>query len=298
MIALEPPQLALGTVQFGMPYGIAGAAQRISDTEAKRILADAHERGIRMLDTASVYGDIEERLATLCTPASKFIVTSKIAPIPAELLEAGDGGEGARRFIVASIDRSVARLAGRLRAVMFHRPEDLDTAVGEAAWGAARQRSREHGIGLGLSLYDIDSLPRGCVAAELDLVQCPANVFDQRLLCEGVRARLPDEIHIRSAFLQGLLLMSRDDAAKRLPAAETAVRRWHHWCEERALSPLDAALGFAKALPIRYCVFGVDSLRQFDEVAEAWDRAVPLRAPELAVADRSVIDPRIWRVVK
>jgi aryl-alcohol dehydrogenase-like predicted oxidoreductase len=288
------PRLALGTVQFGLPYGVAGATARIPDDEARRILDFAHGRGVHMLDTAAVYGDIEERLAGLCAPATEFVVTSKIAPIPSEVLAAQDE-HAVAVWIGDAIERSVARLGSRLVALLFHRAEDLDGPAGAAIWAAARRRTREHGLALGISLYEPDRLPAGCVRSELDVVQCPANVFDQRLLRPGVRDGLPGEIHVRSAFLQGLLLMSLHDVAKRLPHAVASVRRWHEWCEAHSVEPVAAALGFIKSLDVDYCVFGVDSLQQLTEVVDAWERAAPVRVPELASGEQNVIDPRTWR---
>jgi len=291
---LSTPRLALGTVQFGLPYGIAGATTRVTDDEARRILDFAQRRGVRMLDTAAVYGDIEERLAGLCAPAAEFVVTSKIAPIPSEIF-AAQSEQALDAWIGEAIDRSIVRLGRRLVALLFHRAEDLDGPAGAAVWAAARRRTREHGIALGISLYEPDRLPAGCVQSELDIVQCPANVFDQRLLRTGVRDRLPAEVHVRSAFLQGLLLMSPQDVALRLPHAAASVRRWHDWCEAHSLTPVAAALGFIKSLDVDYCVFGVDSLQQFTEAVDAWERAEPVRVPELASGEPNVIDPRTWR---
>ena len=59
------PELALGTVQFGVAYGVAGAAARIGDATAASILEAAARRGVRMIDTAPMYGEIEQRLDKL-----------------------------------------------------------------------------------------------------------------------------------------------------------------------------------------------------------------------------------------
>ena len=49
---------------------------------------------------------------------------------------------------------------------------------------------------------------------DLDIIQIPFNIFDRRLLESGMIDILHDqgiEIHSRSVFLQGLLLMSEKD---------------------------------------------------------------------------------------
>jgi aryl-alcohol dehydrogenase-like predicted oxidoreductase len=292
------PELALGTVQFGLAYGIAGSGERVRDREASAILAAAHESGVRMLDTASGYGDIEERLVGLFPANTQFTVTSKIAAVPPQYLHPQSDPVGIREYLTTEIDRSLSRLGSHLTTLLFHRPEDLDGPDGPAIWNAASEHATKRGLVLGVSLYDVRQRPRGCGNEGVRVAQCPANVLDQRLLDAAEAPRLPAEIHVRSAFLQGLLLMPEAAATQRLPAARESLRKWHEWCAERSLSPVHAALGFVKSLPIRYCVLGVESCPQFAEIRAAWRDAKPLRAPELSESDLNVIDPRTWRTRK
>ncbi len=150
------PELALGTVQLGLPYGIAGRGVRVSDDEARSILAAAHERGVRMLDTAAAYGDIEERLVGLFPPGRAFEVTSKIAPLPQEYTKVGADERALAAHVVACIDRSAQRLQGHLKTLLFHRAEDLDSPAGGMIWKAAHERTRALGVRLGVSLYEPD----------------------------------------------------------------------------------------------------------------------------------------------
>jgi aryl-alcohol dehydrogenase-like predicted oxidoreductase len=289
-------ELALGTVQFGLAYGIAGSGTRVPDPDARAILAEAHARGVRMLDTAAAYGDIEERLVDLFPAGAKFQVTSKIPPLPRELRGTDVAPSQAIDFVTAAIDRSAARLRGFLYTLLFHRAEDLDESIGPRLWSAAREKAQALDIRLGVSLYDFARVPSGCAAGEVEAIQCPANVLDQRILGPGALQRSGAEVHIRSAFLQGLLLMSPEDAARRLPAAKAAIGKWRDWCEVRGISPRAAALSFVKSLPARYCVVGVDSSAHFAEVAETWNTVTAARAPELASNDQSVTDPRNWQI--
>jgi len=124
------------------------------------------------------------------------------------------------------------------------------------------------------------------------LAQLPGNALDQRI------AQAPSAVplHLRSALLQGLLLMPLAQASQRLPVAAAALAHWHAWCAERALAPLTAALGIVKGLPgVTHCVVGAETLPQFQAIARAWQDAPVLQAPELAVAEPAVIDPRTWK---
>jgi len=281
-------ELALGTVQMGLAYGVAGRGEAVPATEAQDILECAWENGIRVLDTAPVYGDIEERLPGLMRHRA-FNVVSKIPPLPAAVDDAA-----ARKFVRDAVERSRQRLGARLNTLLFHRATDLlgsSTAPFDAARDAAGPAVR-----VGVSCYSPDEAIAARERLPVEAVQLPGNALDQRLARAGVVDRLDGvEIHLRSAFLQGLLLMPIELALRRVPLAANALARWQQYCRARALSPLAAALGAARQLPgVRYCVVGVDRAQQLAEICEAWRASQSPDAAALACDDERVIDPRLW----
>jgi aryl-alcohol dehydrogenase-like predicted oxidoreductase len=282
-------ELALGTVQFGLRYGVAGRGQAVPTDEVRDILKAAHARGIRTLDTAAAYGDIESRLAALAD-GLPFSIISKLPPCPAGLTAAE-----VTTWANAALTQSRARLGAGLRAVLFHRAEDLLDAHGEPLWAAATAFAQQHDLQLGVSCYEPKVLDRVRQRFAVQLAQLPGNALDQRLRTTPLASGAAVEIHLRSAFLQGLLLMPLADAARRVPAAAAPLQRWHSWCAGRDLDPLRSALGIAKGLPgVGYCVVGVDNLPQLQAIADAWAAAPVLHAADLHVDDLEVVDPRRW----
>ena len=248
----------------------------------------AHDFGIRTLDTAAVYGRIEEHLTDLCGDL-EFNVVSKIPAVPRDLPIAHMG-----IWVVEQAKRSQARLGQRLRHLMLHRADDLLEPGRTDIWSALADWGATNNVVVGASCYDpstlvaLQDLPGFCIA------QVPCSALDQRIARTGVA--LPGvEIHIRSAFLQGLLLMPQANAASRVPAAVDALASWHDWCRERELEPLMAALSVIKSFTaVSCCVVGVDRLEQLEQIAAAWQRAVPIPAPYLHCDRIEVIDPRRW----
>ncbi|MBI5258795.1 MAG: aldo/keto reductase [Burkholderiales bacterium] len=282
-----PVELALGTVQFGLAYGVVGSGQQVADDEARRILAHAAARGVRVLDTAAAYGDIEQRLAGLAG-AHAFSVVTKIPPLPEGL-----SAVGAADFVRQSVERSQARLGPLLRAVLFHSADNLLGPLGDVLWASASTFTTPQGLKLGVSCYGPAQLQQVAERYPVALAQLPGNALDQRL---NGHAFPRIELHLRSAFLQGLLLAPAEQGGQRVPAAAAALQRWHQACELRGLTPLAAALGAVKALAgVRQVVVGVEGVAQFDEIAAAWAQAQPLALPELATEDPAIIDPRVWR---
>lgn len=283
-----PVQLALGTVQFGVAYGIAGRGEMVPEAEARAIFERAACHGIRRLDTAAAYGDIEQRLGRLVGDLP-FEVVSKVPAIPSGLAE-----RAAREFVATSIERSRERLGERLCGILFHGAGDLTGPNGPAIWEVGAATASGLGIRIGISAYDPASVDTLRSNFALEMAQVPGNALDQRLV-QSALAHGDVEITMRSLFLQGLLLLPLEAAQRKLPAAGQALARWDAWHRANAVAPLVAALGAAKKLPgVKYCVVGVDSVHQLDEIATAWAEARPMDASELATSDPQVIDPRCW----
>jgi len=269
-------------------YGIAGSGERVSDAQARAILATAWELGVRRLDTAPGYGDIEQRLTDLAA-ARKFEIVTKIPTLPAAI-----DPSASAEFVRRSLDRSLERLGEAIRGVLFHASGDLARANGPAAWDAAQEWCAMRSVALGVSVYGPDELAVLAAERPVAMAQLPANAFDQRIASSSI-VDGAIELTVRSAFLQGLLLMDEADAARRLPAARKPLAKWHALCRARGINPLEAALGVVKGLRgIAYGAVGVDNAEQLSQIVAAWDAAPRLSAPELATEDPAVIDPRCW----
>jgi len=171
-------ELALGTVQFGLPYGIAGRGAPVPETEVRQILQIAHAGGIRLLDTAAAYGSIEERLPALCG-SLQFRVVSKIPALP------GGAELGTVEKFVADAVHSVGhRLGDALYALLFHRAADLLGPAADSAWRAALDAARPRGVQLGVSVYAPDEARAVQKRFAIDLNFNPSNFID-RFVGEG-----------------------------------------------------------------------------------------------------------------
>lgn len=288
---MSEPRLAVGTAQFGLPYGLGSTGAPVHGDEARRILEIASAAGVTLLDTAPAYGDIEQRLAVLCA-GLPFSVVSKVP----SCVDASSASE-MRSWVQACVARSIERLDGRLTVMLFHRGADLLGPLGDEAWRAATDMLPA-GVRLGVSVYSPEEAVEVRRRHPVSVVQLPGSALDQRL------ARMADpgtvkgvELHLRSVFLQGLMFMDPAAADGRVPGSRDAVARWSAWCVGRGLEPTSAALAIARGLPgVGACVVGLDSAEQARQIVDAWSAAGVIAAPELAVDDLSLVDPRRWGV--
>ena len=199
--------LALGTVQFGLQYGVANQRGKVAAQEVRAILEFARRAGLDMLDTAVAYGESEALLGQI--GVSDWQVISKLPAVP---VGCGD----VERWVRDSVADSLARLnVARLYGLLLHRPGQLLDSIGGQLYAALRRLTVDGVVGkIGVSIYDPGELDRLCDHFAFDLVQAPFNILDSRLVQTGWLSRLRrggTELHVRSVFLQGLLLMRPTD---------------------------------------------------------------------------------------
>lgn len=285
------PRLGLGTAQFGYAYGVANKTGQISRSEMVQILAYAWSHGLEVLDTAMAYGESEQGLGEI--GVGQWKVVTKLPAVPRM-------GTSVRLYVCEAVAGSLARLRiSKLYGLLLHRPGQLVESNGEALYRAVvAARDAGHVQKIGLSLYDTEELDAIWSRYKFDLVQVPFNVIDRRFANSGWLARLKEqgvEIHVRSVFLQGLLLM---EAEKRPAAFGTWTplwEQWHSWLADHGLSACEACLGFVLSYPeVDRVIIGVDNLRQLQENLQS---VVPLPAvppPFLQSRDSGLINPSRW----
>lgn len=291
-------KLGLGTVQFGLDYGVSNSAGKTPEAEVARILDLAADQGVRILDTATGYGVSEEVLGRTLSSRHRFAIVTKT---PAQRSDETSDAFIAR--VGDSFRRSMARMGQeRLYGVLVHRAEDLLSAQGDRLMDFLLE-FKQRGLveKVGVSVYNATQID--CIMARhsVELMQLPVNVLDQRLIASGHLAALKRagmEIHSRSAFLQGLLLM----APENLPAYFSPIRdhlsgyRGH--LERLGLTPLQAALGFALGLPeLDHVILGVNTAAQLQEALVAQSAQVdPSAMTQFALTDMAMLDPSRWHL--
>lgn len=287
-------ELSLGTVQFGLRYGVANSTGQVERAEAAQILSVARSAGIIMLDTAAAYGVSEAVLGELGVQDCHIV--TKIPPL------AGDqvSSDGIADWVRSQVQTSLSRLrVERLYALLLHRPADLLGPDGVALLDALLEVRSEGVVGkIGVSIYQPEELDQLVSTFAPDIVQAPFNVLDRRMESSGWLARLKDtgaEVHTRSAFLQGLLLMGPTERPRYFQRWHEVFGVWDDWLAGAATAPVRACLGFCVGNPfIDRVIIGVDSAAQLREVIGAsTDSAVAIPL-ELSCSDRELLDPFRW----
>lgn len=283
-------KLALGTVQFGLLYGVANQDGAVTLPEAAAILEQARALGIDTLDTAAAYGESEMVLGRLGTKG--FAIFSKLPILPSDC-----AGVGA--WVEEQLQASLARLGSvRLSGLLLHRPADLLGPKGEELYRALiAARSSGLTSKIGVSIYDPAELDVLCARYDFDLVQAPFNILDTRMVDSGWADRLQQggvELHLRSVFLQGLLLMPAERRPQRFARFAPVWECWEAFLRVSGLTPLQACLRAALACTqASKVVVGVDRREQLLEIAAAAQGTL-LAEPVWPPFDPTLVNPARW----
>ena len=289
--------LGLGSAQFGSSYGITNM-QGITDIDqVRRILDIARDRKVEWIDTARGYGNAEEVLGKALPKDSEIKIVSKIRPC---ILDAQ-----AFDSVISELElRESLRLLqrDRLDGLLMH---DAAVFAGERGrdvrmWLA---KIRDKGLvqKIGVSIYQ-DSDLAGIESEFLDIVQVPMSLYDQRALHSE---RILDakssgsDIHVRSVYLQGLLLANHNQWPSWMPShIIDRHQKLEECCGKNNISLADAALAFVKAVDFADVAFiGVCSGPQMIELTDAWEKKAESCLGDYrqwAIDDEGVLDPRKW----
>ncbi len=207
-------------------------------------------------------------------------------------------------WVRSQVSRTLSDLKKeKIYGLLLHRPADLLGANGKDLVGALRIASREFGIQkLGISVYEPKELIDCWQVLHYDIVQIPCNVFDQRFTAGPIVAHLRSnniEVHARSVFLQGLLLMPDSDRPAYFSPWANFFEAWNTLIYISERTPLEVCLAFANQQSfVHKWVIGVDSKDQLLGILSAQDSCgVEISALDWALfkdLPLELISPTCW----
>lgn len=294
--------LGLGTVQFGLDYGVSNQNGRTPIDEAARILARAKEAQIKVIDTASLYGQSETTLGHALPRPHNFLIVTKTPKFGPSITQ--ESVEALHRAFETSLQlMKVEQVYG----LLIHQASDLLCPGSERLIAAMQSLQATKLVKhIGVSVYEPSTtlqILKQHGTQWLGLVQLPLNVFDQRFVGSEALALLQAakvEIHARSPFLQGLLLMDPQQPAPYFAPWAAALKRCRAAVIAHRMSPLSGALGFSLHTPfVHHTIAGAVSLRELDELLAAADQARDRADLFDALrphgqTDTALIDPQRW----
>lgn len=287
-------KIALGSAQFGMKYGISNKERIIKKNEVIKILEFAKKKKIDLIDTAYSYGESEKVLGS--SSISNFKLVSKLPSIPKDCKDVSSWVE--KKFLISLKRLKIKSIYG----LLIHDTRDIHSNFGETLIAAAN-RLKVRGLvkKIGVSIYDPLECDKLLKIYKFDIIQVPLNVVDQRIVKSGWLSKLFSkniEIHTRSVFLQGLLLMPRKKIPKYFDKWANIFDKWSLALKKNNMSAVEACLLYPLSFPeIKYVVVGVENIKQLDEIIQKTKlKRKPLNALSITSNDQMLINPTNWKI--
>ena len=263
-----------------------------------RILNEARKLGITLLDTAYAYGDSEAVLGLSLSAGHVLNIVTKLPPLNKEHITAEDA-----MYMESCFQESLTRLhQKKVYGLLLHNPDDVLASGGDLLWERMeRFKAQGRVCRIGVSVYTEQQIRSVLTRYPLDMVQLPINVLDQRLCHNNVLRDLRHagvEIHARSVFLQGLLLMAPDKIPPHFSSVKPLLNQYSRMLTANNIQPIEAAFLFIRGIAdIDRVIIGVTSSQQLIEIHSAFHSEVPRQSLDFspyACTDEQIINPSLW----
>jgi len=280
-------KLAIGTVQFGLKYGINNKSGQVTESTVLEILELAESEGISTLDTAHAYG-ISEQVLGKTEKLKKFKVVTKFPPSHQNVRE--------------KFNESCERLRlEKIYGYMLHNFSSYEENKG--VWTDLQEIKKDGLVEkIGCSLNDpkeLEALWKDDI--QLDIVQIPYNIFDRRFEKLFLKLKtLGTEIHTRSTFLQGLFFIPLNELDEQFLSVRSKLSSLREVSKGSGKSIAGLCLGFSASNPhISKVVIGIDKVEHLvDNITDLHDIAISDLLPleQLGVEDKQIINPSKWKL--
>lgn len=300
----DPRRLALGSAQWGMPYGIANASGPPNDAELRALIDAAETAGIRQIDTARAYGRAEERIGQADLAEGDWRVLTKLAP---KLQAEGEGVIEALDAMTQSLSESREALGmERLPAVLLHRFQHRHLCGGRV-WRALLAEREAGRIGaLGVSAANPEEAWAALEDPDIEIIQVATNLLDRRLHQHGFFARareLGRQVIVRSIYLQGIAHLSPESLPEPLRGLKAPLDQIRSQAGELGVSPAALFLAFVRELPGTVALLGCESSAQLARNLADWNSTAVEPSDLARLVDalpqipEELLDPSRWPVM-
>lgn len=295
-------ELCLGTVQFGLDYGVFNTPKK-DEEYCIKCLDYATQNGIRAIDTATAYGTAEEVtgrfLKKKTISRDKIWISTKFLPNILDDYESKDY----RQIIKENLEKSLETLhLDYVDAYFLHssryafRPDILEALSYVQKDGLARK--------VGVSVYNPDEALECYKSPFVDYIQAPYSLFDHRMEQNGVFNKNimgKCSVDVRTAFIKGLIRLEIEEVPDYLTNAKPILKELDRICKKTGYSRIDLAMGYIKRQHnINHLVFGIRNLEQLKQDINSFEKEIPIEIfdeidEKFKNIDADIVVPSLWK---
>ena len=275
--AMKFSKIIIGTANFVNPYGLKGIklSSEIKNLSDIFILAGSHK--VKYIDTAVNYGDIFQ-LLNQHTTERPFNIINKFSPNHSKLED-------------IDFDRT---------DVLLIHINPTSPVVNDELFNIFKSlKEKQPSLKVGVSIYDESDVPAQ-IYDLCDVIQLPLSILDHQLLTGGFISRMKSkgkEIHVRSVFLQGILLEDAQFLPDKLEPLKKPISKFHQYCKSYDYSPFSACLSFVLNNElIDGVVVGFNSLVELEQILhfDKQNTYKDIIVPKLEISSPDLLKPYNW----
>ena len=284
-------KIALVTANFGQKYGLAGKIIK-TDKKVKKIIQFANNSKIKLIDTSNNYGSSETLLGNNNLKNFKIITKLKISNDEKK-------SNNLENIVFNKVEESLFKLnIKKLYAILLHESDDLKSNKRHKLIKVLKKLKKKNLVSkIGISIYNPKELNFIWPFWKPDIVQCPFNILDRRIYESGWLKKLKKnktEIHVRSIFLQGLLLKNEKSMPRKFKKWKNIFKKWNNYCKKENISKIQGCINFIKSFKkISFVIIGFEDIKQLKNIISYFKNDKKSHTT-IACNDIKLIDPRLW----
>lgn len=301
---IQVSEIAFGSVEIGMPYGIGvkGKADMLSESEAIRLLHSAIDSGINFFDTARMYGESESIIGRAFRDRrNQVVICTKCKPFRNKLGKLPDTEE-LKEIIEKSLSESLTELQSDYIDIYMLHQSDVEIIENETIV-TKLLKLKEQGVirAMGVSIYTVEETKKAIDSGVWDVVQLPFNIMDQS---HEVNFSLAAEkgvgIMVRSVLFKGILSEKGRNLHSALKDVEAHVKFYKELLSESVPDLPTLATKFALSFEqVSSVLVGIDRMEYLQKSLTAadgiyLDNSTLSRARELQYPDPKFLDLAKW----
>ena len=282
---MKKNKIIIGTTQFGLPYGIMNFTKKNKKNELKKILSLAKKEMINDLYTSKYYGS-----------ANKFLIENNLSLFQIYLkFKSSD-------IILKSFNNELKKLKSKFKKkniiIIIDGFELLNFKDSSKIYENLINLKKTKDIfKFGFSIYDFKNLKKICKRFKPDIIQCPYSIVDRRLEKNGLIQYFFEnkiKIHVRSIFLQGLLLTNISTLPKKFLKWKKIFYDYDDFVRNYKITKIEGCLNFViNNKFINKVLIGVDNYKQFEEILTIRNNR-KIKLPYIANFNENLINPSRW----
>jgi aryl-alcohol dehydrogenase-like predicted oxidoreductase len=293
------PEIILGTAQWGSKYGIVNNNGKINYNEIDKIVKFCLKNNIKIFDTARDYGDSEKIIGKLNKKYSGKIKT--ISKIKNFNLDNTNFDKKKIRDLILTTHKNTFQ--NNIEGMLIHDDNLIDHKYFPYIWEVLTELKNEFKIKkIGISTYKNNFNKKILKRYKFDIIQLPYNVYDQIRSNNGFFKKLNEsniEIHVRSIFLQGILLQDYRKLKGIFFSIKQHQKKMHNFFKQNGMTIIEGCLSAIIQNPIHKIIIGCENLNQLKEIYNSLTNICDSKdlndLKKFTINDRRIINPSLWK---